>query len=151
MSATSRTIPADAGIGQLAIVFAALLVGVAIMAALAYGPLTSSQVSLSPAAAPAPAVAHDHGWSSSVSTTPATHDHGWSASSLGTVPMVRDSGWIDTTPIRPVPRDSGWIDTTPIRPAVGRNAFDKAHAPGAASQRIEERGFGSNPVRRFAE
>ena len=55
MSATSRTIPADAGIGQLAIVFAALLVGVALMAALAYGPLTASQVSLSPAAAPAPA------------------------------------------------------------------------------------------------
>ena len=27
-----------------------------------------------------------------------------------------------------------------------RNAFDKAHAPGAASQGAEERGFGSNPV-----
>ena len=50
--------------GQLAIVFAALLVGVALIAALAYGPLTASQVSLAPAAAPAPAVAHDHGWSS---------------------------------------------------------------------------------------
>ena len=92
MSATSRTIPADAGIGQLAIVFAALLVGVALMAALAYGPLTSSQVSLSPAAAPAPAVAHDHGWSSIVSTTPAIHDHGWSTTARGRSPAVTLAG-----------------------------------------------------------
>ena len=132
MSATSRTIPADAGFGQLAIVFAALLVGVALMAALAYGPLTS-QVSLSPAAAPAPAVAHDHGWSSIVSTAPAVHDHGWSTTNRGPIS---------------VGRDSGWMDTTPIRPAEGGNTFDKAHAPGAASQGPEERGFGSNPVRR---
>ena len=147
MSATSRTIPADAGFGQLAIVFAALLVGVALMAALAYGPLTS-QVSLAPAAAPAPAVAHDHGWSSIVSTAPAVHDHGWSTTNRGPISVGRDSGWMDTTPIRPVPRDSGWMDTTPIRPAEGGNTFDKAHAPGAASQGPAERGFGSNPVRR---
>jgi len=117
MSATTRTIPADAGFGQLAIVFAALLVGVALMAALAYGPLTASQGSVAPAAAPAPAVAHDHGWSSSsLSTTPATHDHGWSTTTRG--PAVRD-----------------------------RKAFDKSHhAVKRRFDLVEERGFGSNRV-----
>ena len=146
MSASSRTVQATPGMGQLAIVFAALLAGTALIVALAYGQLTSSQLSIAPAAAPAP-VAHDHGWSSSsVSTTPATHDHGWSSSSLGAVPVGRDSGWIDTTPIRPVARDSGWIDTTPIR-TMSRTEFDKSHH--AVKRRfdlVEERGLGANRV-----
>ena len=130
MSATSRTIQATPGMGQLAVIFATLLAGTALIVALAYGQLTASQATLAPAAAPAPA--HDHGWSaSSLSTVPAVHDHGWSTTTRGPIP---------------VGRDSGWIDTTPIRPAAG-NTFDKAHAPGAASQRVEERGFGSNRVR----
>jgi hypothetical protein len=149
MSASSRPVQATPGMGQLAAVFAALLAGTALIVALAFGQLTASQGSLAPAAAPAPAANHDHGWSSAVSTTPATHDHGWSSSALGAAPVGRDSGWIDTTPIRPAPRDSGWIDTTPIRPAAGENAFDKAHAPGAASQGSDGNG-GSNRVR-FAE
>ena len=132
MSAQPRTIQAAPGVGPLVAVFAALLAGTALIVALAYGQLTSSQTTLAPAAAPAPAVAHDHGWSaSSLSTVPAVHDHGWSTTTRGPVS---------------VGRDSGWIDTTPIRPAAG-NTFDKAHAPGAASQRVEERGFGSNRVR----
>lgn len=133
MSATSRTVQATPGMGQLVAVFAALLAGTALIVALAYGQLTASQVSLAPAAAPAPAV---------------NHDHGWSSSSLGTAPAGRDSGWIDTTPIRPAGRDSGWIDTTPILPGT-RSAFDKAHAPGAASQGADGDG-GSNRVR-FAQ
>ena len=133
MSASSRTVQTAPGMGQLAVVFAALLAGTALIVALAYGQLTASQVSVAPAAAPAPAVAHDHGWSSIVSTTPATHDHGWSSTSAGTVSTARDSGWIDTTPIRPAPRDSGWIDTTPVGSAIHGTEFSRAHAPRAAS------------------
>ena len=97
MSASSRTVQATPGMGQLIVVFAALLAGTALIVALAYGQLTASQAQLAPAAAPAPASAHDHGWSSAPS-----------------------------------------VVTTP-------NGFDKAHAPGAATQ-VEERGFGSNRV-----
>ena len=115
MSATSRTVQATPGMGPLVAVFAALLAGTALIVVLAYGQLTSSQASLAPAAAPAPAV-HDHGWSSSSGlTTPDTYARGWGSTA----------------------------------PAAGANAFDKAHAPGAASQ-VEERGFGSNRVR-FAQ
>jgi len=129
MSATSRTIQATPGIGPLAIVFAALLAGTALIVALAYGQLTASQVSLAPAAAPA---AHDHGWSSSSTvTSPDTYYRGWYSSSVLTTPDTYSRGWGSTAP------------------ATGANAFDKAHAPGAASQ-VDERGFGSNRVR-FAQ
>jgi len=129
MSATSRTIQATPGIGPLAIVFAALLAGTALIVALAYGQLTASQVSLAPAAAPA---AHDHGWSSSSTvTSPDTYYRGWYSSSILTTPDTYSRGWGSTAP------------------ATGANAFDKAHAPGAASQ-VDERGFGSNRVR-FAQ
>jgi len=111
MSLSSRTIQATPGMGQLAAVFAALLAGTALIVVLAYGQLTASQASLAPAAAPAPV----------------THDHGWSSSFEGTAPAGRDSGWMDTTPIRPVARDSGWMDTTPIRPVARGSAFDRAH------------------------
>ena len=111
MSASSRTAQTTPGIGQLAAAFAALLAGTALIVALAYGQLTASQVSLAPAAAPAPV----------------THDHGWSSSPEGRAPAGRDSGWIDTTPILPVVRDSGWMDTTPIRPVARGSAFDKSH------------------------
>jgi hypothetical protein len=147
MSASSRTVQATTpGMGQLVAVFAALLAGTALVVALAYGQLTASQASIAPAAAPAPAVAHDHGWSSSGATAPVTHDHGWSTSSRGETFVGRDPGWIDTTPIRPMARDSGWIDTTPIR-ATSRSAFDKSHH--AVKRRfplVEERGLGSNRV-----
>jgi len=96
MSVSSRTIQATPGMGPLAAAFAALLAGTALIVALAYGQLTASQVSLAPAAAPAPV----------------THDHGWSSSPEGRAPAGRDSGWIDTTPIRPVARGS---------------AFDRSH------------------------
>jgi hypothetical protein len=111
MSVSSRTIQATPGMGPLAAAFAALLAGTALIVALAYGQLTASQVSLAPAAAPAPV----------------THDHGWSSSPEGRAPAGRDSGWIDTTPILPVVRDSGWMDTTPIRPVARGSAFDKSH------------------------
>ena len=113
MSASSRTVQATPNMGQLAIVFAALLAGTALIVALAYGQLTTSQAQLAPAAAPAPASAHDHGWSSAPSdlTTPDAYARGWGSTA----------------------------------PAIPRNGFDKAHAPGAATQ-VEERGFGSNRV-----
>ena len=149
MSATTRTIKAAPSMGQLALVFAALLAGTALIVALAYGQLTMSQLSVAPAAAPAP-VAHDHGWSSSsVSTAPVTHDHGWSSTSRGPISVARDSGWFDTTPIRPVPRDSGWIDTTPVR-TTGRSDFDKSHHGITLGERFERNGGGSNKAR-FAE
>jgi hypothetical protein len=117
MSASSRTVQATPGIGQLVAVFAALLAGTALIVALAYGQLTASQGSLAPAAAPAPASAHDHGSSSSPE---------------GAVPAARDSGWIDTTPVRPVVRGTG---------------FDKSHhAVKRRFELVEERGFGSNRV-----
>ena len=79
MSASSRTVQAAPGIGPLVAIFAAALAGTALIVALAYGQLTSSSVSVAPAAAPAPVV-FDHGWSSSgIGTTPAIHDHGWSS------------------------------------------------------------------------
>ena len=85
MSTTSRTIPATAGMGQLVVIFAALLAGTALIVALAYAQLTASQASLAPAAAPAPA-AHDHGWSSSSDlTTPDTYARGWGSAA----PVIR--------------------------------------------------------------
>jgi hypothetical protein len=129
MSATSRTIQATPGMGPLVAIFAALLAGTALIVALAYGQLTASQVSLAPAAAPA---AHDHGWSSSSTvTSPDTYYRGWYSSSILTTPDTYSRGWGSTAP------------------ATGANAFDKAHAPGAAGQ-VDERGFGSNRVR-FAQ
>ena len=145
MSATSRTIQATPGIGPLAIVFAALLAGTALIVALAYGQLTASQVSLAPAAAPA---AHDHGWSSSSTlTTPDTYYQGWYSSSILTTPDTYARGWSPSSVLTtPDTYSRGWGSTAP---ATGANAFDKAHAPGAASQ-VDERGFGSNRVR-FAQ
>jgi hypothetical protein len=130
MSATSRTIQATPGMGPLVAIFAALLAGTALIVVLAYGQLTASQASLAPAAAPA---AHDHGWSSSSAalTTPDTYYRGWYSSSILTTPDTYSRGWGSTAP------------------ATGANAFDKAHAPGAAGQ-VDERGFGSNRVR-FAQ
>ena len=85
MSATSRTVQATPGMGQLVVIFAALLAGTALIVALAYAQLTASQASLAPAAAPAPAV-HDHGWSSSSDlTTPDTYARGWGS----TAPVIR--------------------------------------------------------------
>jgi hypothetical protein len=104
MSASSRTVPATSGMGPIVAVFAALLAGTALIVALASGQLTASQTSLAPAAAPAPAVVHDHGWSSASSpltlTTPDTYARGWGS----TVPAIRG------------------------------NEFSKAHAPNAATQ-----------------
>ena len=87
MSTTSRTVQATPGLGQLAAIFAALLAGTALIVALAYGQLSASQsVSLAPAAGPAPAVAHDRGWSSTqVLTTPDTYARGWISPSTGFV------------------------------------------------------------------
>ncbi len=134
MSATSRTVQATPGMGQLVVIFAALLAGTALIVALAYGQLTMSQLSVAPAAAPAP-VAHDHGWSSSsVSTAPVTHDHGWSSTSRGPISVARDSGWIDTTPVR----------------TTGRSDFDKSHHGITLGERFERNGGGSNKAR-FAE
>jgi hypothetical protein len=129
MSATSRTIQATPGMGPLVAIFAALLAGTALIVVLAYGQLTASQASVASVAAPA---AHDHGWSSSSAlTTPDTYYRGWYSSSILTTPDTYARGWGSTAP------------------ATGANAFDKAHAPGAASQ-VDERGFGSNRVR-FAQ
>ena len=89
MSTTSRTIPATAGMGQLVVIFAALLAGTALIVALAYAQLTASQATLAPAAAPAPAV-HDHGWSSSATlTTPDTYYRGW----YSTAPAMRGNAF----------------------------------------------------------
>jgi hypothetical protein len=129
MSATSRTIQATPGMGPLVAIFAALLAGTALIVVLAYGQLTASQASVASVAAPA---AHDHGWSSSSTlTTPNTYYQGWYSSSILTTPDTYSRGWGSTAP------------------ATGANAFDKAHAPRAASQ-ADARGFGSNRVR-FAQ
>ena len=130
MSATSRTVQATPGMGPLIAIFAALLAGTALIVALAYGQLTASQAALAPAAAPAPASAHDHGWSSAPSDLPRpdAYYRGWYSSSILTTPETYSRGWVITAPATP------------------GNAFDKAHAPGGATQ-VEERGFGSNRVR----
>jgi hypothetical protein len=116
MSASSRTVQATPGMGQLAAVFAALLAGTALIVALAYGQLTASQASVAPAAAPAPAVAHDHGWSTS----------------------ARGELFVG--------RDSGWIDTTPTRATGSRAIDKSRHAVKRRFELVEERGMGSNRV-----
>jgi hypothetical protein len=145
MSATSRTAQATPGMGSLVAIFAALLAGTALIVALAYGQLTASQASIGPAAAPAPAVVHDHGWSSSSTlTTPDTYYRGWYSSSILTTPDTYSRGW-SSSPVLTTPDtySRGWGSTAP---AVRDNGFDKAHAPGTATP-VEERGFGSNRVR----
>jgi hypothetical protein len=73
MSASSRTVQATPGMGQLVAIFAALLAGTALIVALAYGQLTASQsVSLAPAAAPAPAYSHDESGRDTTPIRPAT-------------------------------------------------------------------------------
>jgi hypothetical protein len=145
MSATSRTIQATPGMGPLVAIFAALLAGTALIVVLAYGQLTASQGSVASVAAPA---AHDHGWSSSSTlTTPNTYYQGWYSSSILTTPDTYARGW-SSSPVLTTPDtySRGWGSTAP---ATGANAFDKAHAPRAASQ-ADARGFGSNRVR-FAQ
>src|SRR5215217_2599658 len=126
MSTTSRTVQATPGFGQLVAIFAALLAGTALIVALAYGQLSASQsVSLAPAAAPAPAVAHDRGWSSTqVLTTPDTYARGWSSTQVLTTPDTYARGWISPS--------TGFV--------VRTNAFDKSHHAVTRSQRLEQTG-----------
>ena len=99
MSATTRSIQATPSFGPLAAAFAAILVAMGLVLALAYSQLGALQVTTAPISGSAQSM-HDHGLSTAAAAAPRNaaaqyaHDRGW-IDAAGAAPLTT-VGW--TTP-----------------------------------------------------